>query len=82
MGIFIPYFTCKTWNKNTQYVVRFIHNIGSALFVRIVEQYGFPEEAVLNGAEVFTLAAETVRQRLAIIAEVSLVMDARRALPA
>ena len=29
-----------------------------------------PEEAVLNGAEVFTLAAETVRQRLAIIAEI------------
>ena len=38
---------------------------------RIVEEYGFPEQTVLNGAEVFTLAADTVRQRLALMSEVS-----------
>ena len=28
LGILIPYFTRKIWNKNTQYVVLFIYNIG------------------------------------------------------
>ena len=27
LGRFIPYFTCKTWNKNTQYVVLKKHDI-------------------------------------------------------
>ena len=27
LGRFIPYFTCKIWNKNTQYVVLFKHDI-------------------------------------------------------
>ncbi|XP_043194263.1 transcription termination factor 5, mitochondrial-like isoform X2 [Amphibalanus amphitrite] len=44
------------------------HN--TAQIVRIVEEFGFSEQTVLNGAEVFTLAADTVRERLALMAEI------------
>ena len=33
LGRFIPYFTCKIWNKDTQYVVLFKHDI-LGIFIR------------------------------------------------
>ena len=44
LGIFIPYFTRKIWNKNTQYVVIFIYNIGfrCRLFIRIMLSFTVP----------------------------------------